>query len=382
LPRSNPLRHIRFLQISDIHLESACSGLPWQEGQTELQRTFSAAIDLAKSQSVDLLLVPGDVYEHENETSGTARFLAAEFERANPTRVIVTPGNHDFCAAGTVWQRTAWPENVHVFREEETVEKTFPDLGVTIYGFAHNSPAPLRSILQDWRAPERNGKSILIFHGSLTGGAPPGKEVTCPFTPTDVEETGVDYAAVGHYHSFIEIRSQDGRLIGAYSGSPAGRGFDETGEKVVLLGEITDSGVSITKKTISRYRYRKSALSLDGVRDERQAEEKIRERVREASQRDVLRLVLEGKVFREFNPSMVSLDEDTMRVAHVELEWRVEPEYDVDSIARKSTTEGAFVRELLERIERAESEEEAETLRRAIYYGLDALSGKEPEQRG
>jgi DNA repair exonuclease SbcCD nuclease subunit len=197
-----------------------------------------------------------------------------------------------------------------------------------------------------------------------------------------VEETGVDYAAVGHYHSFIEIRSQDGRLIGAYSGSPAGRGFDETGEKVVLLGEITESGVSITKKTISRYRYRKFALSLDGVRDEREAEEKIRERVREASQRDVLRLVLEGKVFREFNPSMVSVDEGTMPVAHVELEWRVEPEYDVDSIARKSTTEGAFVRELLERIERAESEEEAETLRQAIYYGLDALSGKEPEQRG
>ena len=157
------MRHIRFLQISDIHLESACSGLPWEKGRRELRRAFSGAIDLAKSESVDLLLVPGDVYEHENETSGTARFLAAEFERASPARVIVTPGNHDFYAAGTVWQRTAWPENVHVFREEETSEKTFPDLGVSIYGFAHNSPAPLRSILQDWRAPERNGKSIHII---------------------------------------------------------------------------------------------------------------------------------------------------------------------------------------------------------------------------
>ena len=375
------MRHIRFLQISDIHLESACSGLPWEKGRRELRRAFSGAIDLAKSESVDLLLLPGDVYEHENETSGTARFLAAEFERASPARVIVTPGNHDFYAAGTVWQRTAWPENVHVFREEETSEKPFPDLGVSIYGFAHNSPAPLRSILQNWRAPERNGKSILVFHGSLTGGAAPGKEVTCPFTPTDVEETGVDYAAVGHYHSFIEIRSQDGRLIGAYSGCPAGRGFDETGEKFVLLGEITESGVSITKKTIGRYRYEKSTLSLDGVRDERQAEEKIREKVREASRRDILRLVLEGKVFREFDPSMVSLDEDTMPAAHVELEWRVEPEYDIDSIAGKNTTEGAFVGELLKRMERAESEEETETLRHAIYYGLDALSGKEPEQR-
>jgi hypothetical protein len=149
----------------------------------------------------------------------------------------------------------------------------------------------------------------------------------------------------------------------------------------VLLGEITESGVSITKKTIGRYRYEKSTLSLDGVRDERQAEEKIREKVREASGRDILRLVLEGKVFSEFNPSMVSLDEDTRPAAHVELEWRVEPEYDIDSIARKSTTEGAFVGELLKRMERAESEEEAETLRHAIYYGLDALSGKEPEQR-
>lgn len=49
---------IRFLQISDLHLDSACSGLSWEESVRELRGALSTAVDLAKSESVDLLLMP------------------------------------------------------------------------------------------------------------------------------------------------------------------------------------------------------------------------------------------------------------------------------------------------------------------------------------
>ena len=375
------MRGVRFLQISDIHLESPCAGLPWEKGRRELRRVLSAAIDLAEEISADLLLLPGDIYEHENETSGTGRLLARELERASPTQVLVTPGNHDFYAAGTLWQRTPWPGNVHIFREDEIGEKDFPDLGVTIYGFGHNSTGMLPAVLQDWRAPGRGQKSILIFHGSLIGGGPTSKEVTCPFASGDIEETGVDYAAVGHYHSFAEIRSRDGRLIGAYAGCPAGRGFDEAGEKSVVLGEITDAGVTISTRTLARYRYERLELPLDGVTDERETEVRIREAVRTVSADEVIRLALTGRVPTEFDQRLVSIDDATTGRPHIELEWRVEPEYDVEAIAKKGTSEGAFVRELLERMEKAPSEEDKTKLRCAMHYGLDALSGRAPEQR-
>ena len=59
----------------------------------------------------------------------------------------------------------------------------------------------------------------------------------------------------------------------------------------------------------------------------------------------------------------------------------MEPEYDIDAIARKNTTEGEFVREMLARSEKAPSEEEVKISMNALYYGLDALSGREPEER-
>jgi len=374
------LRSIRFVQISDVHLESPFSGLRWEVGRRELRRAFSAAIGLAKESSADLLLMPGDVYEHENETSGTAGFLAREFERLSPIQVVIAPGNHDFYAGGGIWQRAQWPENVHLFREERISGKAFPKLGVTVYGFAHNSSAPLPAMLSGWRVADTAHKSILVFHGSLAGGGSPKKKVTCPFAPTDIEQTGVDYAAVGHYHGYSEIRSEGGKLVGAYSGCPAGRGFDETGDRFVILGEMSEEGVELSKKTVARYRYEKLVISMDGVADEREAEGRIREAVDGATNQDVLRVVLRGRVPPDFERGLVSLDQDAT-AAHVELEWQVEPEYDIDAIARKNTTEGEFVREMLARSEKAPSEEEVKISMNALYYGLDALSGREPEER-
>jgi len=372
---------VKFVQISDLHLGSACSGVSWEESVRELRGALSSAVDLAKGESVDLLLMPGDIYEHENESADIGRFLTGELARARPVRVIVSPGNHDFHGAGTLWGRAEWPENVYIFDEEKLGRIELPDLGVCVYGFAHNSATPMAPVVSALRLGESDWIKVLVFHGSLVGINVPGKEATCPFTVEDLVRTHADYAAVGHYHRLIEMRTEAGKLIGAYSGCPAGRGFDETGEKFVLLGEVSKEGVSLFRKSVARLRYHKFEVCLDGVENEMEARTRIMERLKRGAERDIVRVTATGKVPTGFMPELASIEGISLPVTHAEVAWRAEPEYDVESIAKKNTTEGAFAREILSRISKSRSEEERTVLQQALYYGLDALSGRKPEPR-
>jgi hypothetical protein len=64
------------------------------------------------------------------------------------------------------------------------------------------------------------------------------------------------------------------------------------------------------------------------------------------------------------------------RFAFLEIVDRTEPGYDLDELAEESTTKGAFVRLMRERMSRL-PEAEAETARRALIYGLKAFERRE-----
>jgi DNA repair exonuclease SbcCD nuclease subunit len=82
--------------------------------------------------------------------------------------------------------------------------------------------------------------AIGLAHGTLQGvGA---DQADYPITKNGAEETGLDYIALGHWHSYLPMPSSDGGLRLAYSGTHETTKFGERASGNALLVEIAARG--------------------------------------------------------------------------------------------------------------------------------------------
>lgn len=252
MPTGRPLT---VLQSSDWHAGSALTGgglgLPAEvraARREEVDGAAARAVDAARACGADALLVPGDLWDAENVAAATVHRLLEAFASFAPRPVFVAPGNHDFAGAGGFYDASVlaalgmrpWPDNVVVFRSPSWETVPFPGRDdATVTGRAFLSPAvvverPLAS--PPARPPAAH--ALLLLHGSLESypgaDSPRGTKRTAPFSRREVLGAGFSWAALGHHHHFHVVEDDAGVPRGAYSGSPTGRGLDETGPRVFL----------------------------------------------------------------------------------------------------------------------------------------------------
>ena len=149
---------LKILHSADWHLDSPFAG--FDDSQRALLRQEQLSIpgktaQLCRREKCDLLLLAGDIFDGEPARE-TVEVLKKALSECG-ARVFITPGNHDFCAPGSLWLEERWPENVYVFtRGLEAV--TIPELNCRVYGAGYQSmdSAPL---LESFRA----GSEVGIF---------------------------------------------------------------------------------------------------------------------------------------------------------------------------------------------------------------------------
>lgn len=224
---------LKILHTADWHLDSPFGGFT-EEQRTLLrqeQRKLPGKIaDLCLREDCDMLLLAGDVFDG-TPTKETVALVKRELERCG-VPVLISPGNHDYCAPGSPWLEESWPENVFIFtggRESVTIE----GLGCRIYGAGFQS-MDCPPMLEHFQAEGAEPYKIGLFHGDPTQKTSPYN----PITAAQVRTSGLNYLALGHIHKAGTFRS--GATLCAWPGCPMGRGWDETGDKgicIVTLGE-------------------------------------------------------------------------------------------------------------------------------------------------
>src|SRR5262245_25190452 len=93
----------RFVHAADIHLDSPLRSLALRdEALADLignatRRAFVRTVDLCLAERVDALLLAGDLYDGEQTSMKTARFLAEQMRRLDEAniQVFAIRGNHD-----------------------------------------------------------------------------------------------------------------------------------------------------------------------------------------------------------------------------------------------------------------------------------------------
>src|SRR3954463_6615578 len=111
----------RFVHAADIHLDSPLRSLALRNsGLAELignasREVLVRIVELCIDEQVDALLLAGDLYDGEQTSMKTARFLAEQLRRLDSAgiKVFIIRGNHD--ALSKITKELVLPENVHLF---------------------------------------------------------------------------------------------------------------------------------------------------------------------------------------------------------------------------------------------------------------------------
>lgn len=259
----------KFLHISDIHL-----GFDRYDSKERTVDFFYALQDVlqkyAIDESVDFVIVGGDLFEHRNIKPAILNHAQVCFQllKAANIPVLAIEGNHDNAPFGTKssWLRylSDWdllkllePGNISAGEpfyspwDEDDKRGGYIDLdcGVRVLGSSWYGAAAPRAIEQIAEAmgelSPAPGPSILLFHHGLEGQISRYSGALRYGELLPLKKAGVDYLALGHIHKSYE---EDGWIFNP--GSLEANNVEESQfKRGAYLVEIDAQGIRAELKT-------------------------------------------------------------------------------------------------------------------------------------
>jgi DNA repair exonuclease SbcCD nuclease subunit len=292
----------RFVHTADIHLDSPLRSLALRDASLATmiagatRQALAAIVDLCLDEQVDALIVAGDLYDGEQTSMKTARYLAAQMERLHRAGIAVfkVRGNHD--ALSKITQELILPPSLKLFGgRAEAIEIRAGSLDIAIHGLSFSRPHAPESLLTKYQRPRPGAVNIGIMHTSLAGAA--GHDPYAPCSVADLQGWGFDYWALGHVHTRA---AYDGSAAIVMPGMPQGRDIGEAGAKTVTLVTIGDDrSITIEERATSLAQFERVAVEMSGVETWPEAVDAIERKVAAmrgavAAPHLVLRLALVG----------------------------------------------------------------------------------------
>ena len=226
---------IKLLHSADWHLDSPLQGRTEAQARylrDALQQLPRMVVEAARAEGCNMILLSGDLFDGPCSPESLQTVSRALQEAQMP--VLIAPGNHDPYRMGSCWQQHIWPENVHIFSGGQLQSVALPELDCRVYGCAFTGPY-MDGLPQPLRAQGPERFHIAVLHADPTLPDSP----YCPITAEQVRESGLDYLGLGHIHKAGSFRA--GSALCAWPGCPMGRGFDECGEKGVLIVTLDET---------------------------------------------------------------------------------------------------------------------------------------------
>jgi len=390
---------LRIIHTADVHLGARHDDLGEQAAaQRERQfAAFRATVDLAIAERVDLFLIAGDLFDSNVQPRRSVERVAAELRRLAESRIrsVIIPGTHDCYDRASIYRAydlatmavgpaagSALPDGMVTVLDPDRPSVHLPALDAIVHArvFAtKRAPySPLRYPLATADGPAVTWR-IGMLHGSI---AIPGKtehdEVVV--TTEEIARSGLDYLALGHWHSMQQGKA--GPVRYAYAGAPEAVALTQAGAGKVLLVELDQRdgqrSVAIEEHPVGRTRFEKLDVDAAVVADQPALIGQLAARADPDLVLDV-RLVGVRRDELDLDP-----DEIETALAPTFLKVRVRdasmPALTDGPLPSADTIAGAFIRDLETRIaelERAGQADEAAEQRDALRLGRLLLAGHE-----
>lgn len=363
---------IKFLHAADFHLDSPFAGLSSDKAaarRAEQRDVLEQVLELAQSEGVQVIFLAGDLLDGEGTYFDTVDLLRLLLGRTS-AKVFISPGNHDFFGPGSVYATIRWPDNVHIFSSAEITRVDVPELDLSVYGAGFSSAFCGTPLLKGFTVDgDCLSNKVMVLHGDL--GQPDSRYN--PVDKQDIAASGLDYLALGHTHSFDGFTGA-GATKYAYSGCPMGRGFDECGEKGVIIGSLDRGSKGLGFVPLNVRRYEIAKIELTGSEDPFiEIENALPKRVLGSICRVILTGLYKGKEL-DVGRLHSRLEDRFHNLSFID---RTRPARPLWEGIGDDTLRGLFLQNMKVRYDEAESDSEKETMALAVRYGLAAIENAE-----
>ncbi len=371
------MNSVKILHCADIHIGASESFLGERASarRYETLAAFERTVDAAAERGAALLLIAGDLFDSNTVEESLIRPVFEKIASLPNLRVIYAAGNHDPLNSNSPFCKYDLPENLDVLGTEDDC-RTFEALGVRVYGRSFESVYCRGEEAFSLVPPKDDFINIMVLHGELRGDLNSGYN---PVTRGFIERCGMDYIALGHIHKYSDI-GKIGSTSFAYSGCPEGQGFDETGEKGVIFGEISKGGSNLEFIPTARRMHIEENVDVSGLNGTAEIYEiavsALKEKYGDGFGENLYKLVLTGTPGAE---DAVNTAELSVRLSAVtyyaKVIDRTEPVFDSDMLEKEVSLKGLFYKTMKKRIDCA-AENEKEMLENALKLGLRAFAGE------
>ena len=355
---------MKILHTSDLHIGSALTSRlspdKVRERKGELLATLERMIEEAVYQRVSVFIIAGDLFDTERITKSVAERVLGAMARHPSLDFLYLPGNHE--KGALINSGLPLPENVRLFGEDWT----YFDYGeVRIAG---------RSVIEEGMlsgfTPSYGKTNVVVLHGALADGRCGGESIG----RRELEGRGIDYLALGHYHSYSEEPIFD-TGVAVYCGTPEGRGFDEVGTKGFVIIEADGRRARHTFRPFAKRTLCIVDVDLTGAVCRADVDARVDAALTGVSHLNLVRLRFTGKRTPELFPDEGAITSRwESAFYHFEIKdesgIRINPEdYKYDR-----TLKGEFIRLVSARSDLSEVEKD-----KIIRTGLAALMGESDE---
>jgi DNA repair exonuclease SbcCD nuclease subunit len=182
----------------------------------------------------------------------------------------------------------------------------------------------------------------------------------------------MDYVALGHIHAYSGLL-RAGETFYAYPGCAEGRGFDECGEKGVILAEVSCGDARATLVPLGGRKYRMLDVALGAGEDPVSA---VNAALDGDTSRDIYRITFTGEC-DEAPDLRAAMRELEGKFFSLQLRDRTVLRRDLWEKCGEDTLRGLFLTRLRREYDAAQSDEDREKITLAARYGLAALDNGE-----
>jgi len=261
---------MKFFHAADVHLDSPLCGLDRYEGapvdklRGATRKALEALVDQSIVESVDFVLIAGDLYDGDWTDYNTGIFFVNQMSRLHEAgiRVFIVRGNHD--AKSKILRL---PEGVREMSTTRAESVTLEDIGVCIHGRGYARVETTEDLSQSYPVPRDDQFNIGLLHTAAEGRE--GHQSYAPCRLGALVNKGYDYWALGHVHA-REVLHKEPWVV--FPGNLQGRHARETGPKGATLVTVDDGRIeSVEHRSFDVARWAvcqvdiTSAMSLEDV---------------------------------------------------------------------------------------------------------------------
>lgn len=364
---------VKIAHVADVHLGAKCHGMGnrYEQRNSEITSTFYKILKICEYENIDFLLIAGDLFDDINVYDSYLKDLKKAFSKVN-FKIIIAPGNHDPFTPDSPYS-SKWPKNVFIFKDLKMSKLSFPEYNLDIWGSAFQGAYKSKNFM-NLADVDSEKVNICVMHGNLCSSE---DDSYCPISAKDIENSGMDYIALGHIHKRSNIGCV-GKTHFAYPGCPEGIGFDETGEKGFYIGNIAKGLCELGFKRVCRRIYHNLEIDVSGLNSECDIIDKILEKIQELFGPNcfdnIYKITLTGDVSEDFFVDINNIESQINdKVFFAKFVDATETEIDVEKLKFRNDFKSIFVRKMLGKIESSVTDEEKNANKLALKLGLRAF---------